>query len=78
MKTDHRITLFKWHSKDEIIEVDWPKVHREVGSDQINWLLRQPSDQCQVVVDKFNENFTLVAEFYNKQILVDYYLRWAK
>jgi hypothetical protein len=78
MKTDNRITLYKWQSKDDIIEVDWPKVHREVGSDQINWLLRQPSDQCQVVVDKFNENFTLVAEFYNKQILVDYYLRWAK
>lgn len=77
MKTE-RIRLYKWWSKEDTIQVDWPRVHKEVGSDQINWLLRQPEDRCQLVVDKWNENFELVAEFYNEKILTEYWLRWAK
>lgn len=77
MKTE-RVELFRWWSRDDVITVDWPKVHKEIGVEQVSWLLKQPKEECQLVVDKLNENFALVAEFYSDKKMVEYWLRWAK
>lgn len=77
MKTE-RVSLYKWYSKEDVIEVNWPDVHKTIGTDHLEWILRQPKDQCQLVVDKLNTNFELMAEFYNERVLVEYWMRWAK
>jgi hypothetical protein len=77
MKTE-RISLYKWYSKEDVIEVNWPDVHKSIGADHLEWILKQPKDQCQLVVDKLNTNFELMAEFYNERVLVEYWMRWAK
>ena len=75
-----RFELYHWriHNGKDIIEVDWPKVHKTVGVDLINWINKQPKEKCQLVVDKLNDDFKLIAEFYDQQTLVSYHLMWAK
>lgn len=75
-----RFELYHWTSNNgtEIIDVDWPKVQRAIGVEQVSWLLKQPRDKCQLVVDKINEDFKLVAEFYDEKTLLSYHLMWAK
>jgi hypothetical protein len=75
-----RFELYHWRTRNgkDIIEVDWPKVHKTVGSDLINWINKQPKEKCQLVVDKLNDDFKLIAEFYDQQTLVAYHLMWAK
>ena len=54
MKTK-KVELYKWlDSEGENIEIDWPKVHKTLGLDHTNWLLTQPEDQCQIVLEKSN------------------------
>jgi hypothetical protein len=77
MKTN-RILLSKWHSSDENIDIDWPRVQRDLGEDQVKWLLNQPKSQCQLVLDKHDQDFTLQAEFYSEQLLVTYHLMWSR
>ena len=75
-----RFELYHWRTYNgkDIIEVDWPKVHKTVGVDLINWINKQPKEKCQLVVDKLNDDFKLIAEFYDQQTLVAYHLMWAK
>jgi hypothetical protein len=75
-----RFELYHWHTRNgkDIIDVDWPKVHKTVGVDLINWINKQPKEKCQLVVDKLNNDFKLMAEFYDQQTLVAYHLMWAK
>ncbi len=75
-----RFELYHWHTRTgkDIIEVDWPKVHKTVGSDLISWINKQPKEKCQLVVDKLNDDFKLIAEFYDQQTLLAYHLMWAK
>jgi hypothetical protein len=75
-----RIKLYQWFTNDghDIIDVDWPKVHNEIGKDHLDWILTQPKDQCQLVVDKLDNDFALVAEFYDEKLLTTYHLMWAK
>jgi hypothetical protein len=77
---NNRIKLYTWYTNDgrDMIEIDWPKVHQTVGSDQIKWLLSQPKETCQLVVEKVCEDFALVAEFYCNKTLAIYHLMWAK
>jgi hypothetical protein len=79
MKSE-RFELYHWHSNNgtEMIDVDWPKVQRSIGVDHVSWLLKQPKDKCQLVVDKTNDDFKLVAEFYDERTLLSYHLMWAK
>jgi hypothetical protein len=79
MKTN-RIKLYHWFTNDvhDVIEVDWPKVHNEIGTDHLDWILKQAKSQCQLVVDKLDNDFALVAEFYDEQLLTTYHLMWAK
>ena len=83
MKTS-KIELLKWlPSEHENIEIDWPKVHKTIGLDHVEWLLKQPKSQCQLVLEKshdaaFQDQCRLVAEFYNEKTLINYHLMWAK
>jgi hypothetical protein len=78
MKTDC-VELLKWvPSEGEYIAIDWPKVHKTIGVDQTRWLLNQPDDLCQIVLERRDIYCRLVAEFYNQETLVNYHLRWAK
>lgn len=77
MKTD-RVQLTSWHSSDCNIDIDWPAVQRELGEDQVEWLLRQHKSQCQLVVYQQDQLFTLWAEFYDRQLWVTYGLMWSR
>lgn len=74
-----KVELIKWFpDAGENIEIDWPKVHRTLGLDHTKWLLDQPSDTCQLILERNDMFCKLVAEFYNEQALSTYYLMWAK
>ena len=78
MKTS-KVELYKWLDLEgENIEIDWPKVHKTIGLDHTNWLLKQPKDQCQIVLERNDMYCRLVAEFYNEHTLTHYHLMWAK
>lgn len=76
MKTK-RIELLAWDSSLDHIEIDWPKVQRTVGQDHVEWLLNQPVEHCQMVVDKTGQSFRLMIEFYNDRCLTLYHLLWS-
>jgi hypothetical protein len=78
MKTK-KVELYKWlPSEGETIEIDWPKVHKTIGLDHTNWLLKQPHEICQLVLERNDMYCRLVAEFYHEQTLTHYHLMWAK
>ena len=78
MKTS-KIELLKWLPEEgENIEINWPKVHRAIGTDQTNWLLKQDHTKCQMVLERNDMYCRLVAEFYDNRTLATYYLMWAK
>ena len=78
MKTS-KVELLKWLPEEgEYIEINWPKLHKTIGLDHTNWLLKQPKDLCQLVLERNDMYCRLVAEFYNDHALLEYHLMWAK
>ena len=77
MKTS-KVELATWHSIDPVINIDWPRIQKLLGLGQLEWLLKQPKTKCQLVVEQANDNFKLVAEFYDDTVLTCYHLMWAK
>ncbi len=74
-----KVELLKWlPSEGEYIDIDWPKVHKTIGLDQTNWLLKQPIEACQLMLERNDMYCRLIAEFYNEKTLVEYHLMWAK
>lgn len=77
-----RIKLAEWqYTTDEsanYLDIDWPKVQRQVGSEELTWLLKQDNDHCQLVLDKTGCSVKLMAEFYDEKCLALYHLMWAK
>jgi hypothetical protein len=72
-----RIDLVSWSSYDDNIDIDWPMVQRTIGKDRVEWFLRQSKEQCQLVVDKNLDDLKLVAEFYDRNLLIQYHLMWS-
>lgn len=72
-----RIVLASWVSSDSYMDIDWPRVHEQVGRDQLDWLLAQQTTQCQLILDKLQSDFKLVAEFYSAELLHRYRLMWS-
>ncbi len=78
MKTE-RVELLKWLPQEgEVIEIDWPKVHKTIGVDHTKWLLKQPHETCQMILERNDMYCRLIAEFYDSRTLVNYHLMWAK
>jgi hypothetical protein len=76
---NNRVDLYQWlPSEGETIEIDWPKVHKKIGVDQTRWLLKQPNESCQLVLEQKGTHCKLIAEFYNETTLLNYHLMWAK
>ena len=74
-----KVSLLKWiPEENETIEIDWPKVHKTLGLDHTKWLLEQPHNVCQLVLERNDMFCRLVAEFYDEQALTMYHLMWAK
>ena len=76
MKTS-RIVLADWVSNDLYLDIDWPAVHKKLGLEQLDWLLQQPAEHVQLVLDKADINFKLVAEFYDERTLLTYHFMWS-
>lgn len=76
----NRVELYYWRSNSgtDMIDVDWPGVQKAIGVDHVSWLLKQPREKCQLVVDKIDDDFKLMAEFYDERTLLSYHLMWAK
>ena len=76
---NNRVELLKWLPEpSEYIEISWPKVHKTLGLDQTKWLLSQPHNICQLVLERNDMYCRLVAEFYDEHTLTIYHLMWAK
>lgn len=74
-----KVELLKWLPQEgEYIAIDWPKVHKTLGLDHTKWLLEQPHNVCQLVLERNDMFCRLVAEFYDEQTLTIYHLMWAK
>jgi hypothetical protein len=75
----NKIELLKWLPEEsEYIEINWPKVHKTIGLDHTEWLLKQPKDLCQLMLERNDMYCRLIAEFYDDHTLLQYHLMWAK
>lgn len=73
------VELLKWLPEEgEYIAIDWPKVHKTIGTDQTNWLLNRGDTKCQLMLYRNDMYCRLMAEFYDEQTLLAYHLMWAK
>ena len=73
-----KVELYKWLPQEsEVIQIDWPKVHKTIGLDHTKWLLDQEHDKCQLILERTDMYCRLVAEFYDEYTLATYYLKWA-
>ena len=76
---NNKVELLKWlPSEGENIEIDWPKVHKTIGIDQTKWLLKQPQNLCQLMLERNDMYCRVIAEFYDDDTLINYHLMWAK
>jgi len=72
--------LYQWPISDgpeEFIDIDWPKVHKEVGADCISWIQQQGSDKCDLYLEFIPGARRLVVEFYDNSIQKQYHLMWS-
>ena len=81
MKTIKKVPLYEFYDNpipDNMLDIDWPKVHKAVGVDQIEWINKQPYEDCQLVLE-FDSDGTkrLVAEFYKSSTVKQYFLMWS-
>lgn len=76
MKTS-RLTLAEWVSDAQDLDIDWPQVQRTLGIEQLQWLLSQQPDHCQLVVDQQQSHHCLVAEFYTVSGLREFLNLWG-
>jgi hypothetical protein len=81
MKTE-RITLTSWNwavgEVENYLDIPWPRVQRAIGTDHLQWLLKLPKEECQLILDRNGTSIKLVAEFYDDRTLTTYHLMWAK
>jgi hypothetical protein len=78
MKTK-AVEILKWLPEEgEYIAIDWPKVHKTIGVEHTNWLLKQSPTGCQLMLYRNDMYCRLMAEFYDETLLLQYHLMWAK
>jgi hypothetical protein len=80
MKND-RILLASWLGDytDGYVDIPWPEVHKQAGSDIIHWINRHKHTDVQMILDKNNSGSqSLWAEFYNNNLRLEFALLFAK
>jgi len=73
--------LYQWALPDypeEYIDIDWPAVHKEVGSDIIDWINKQPDENCQLSLEIIPNGRRLIVEFFDQETYSDYKAKTAK
>jgi len=76
-----RVTLceFDDFEPDNMLDIDWPKVQKEIGEDHLQWLYNQPKEDCQLMLEfSKSGNKSLIVEFYNEKLSKTYALMWSK
>lgn len=62
-----------------MLDIDWPRVQKAIGEDHLEWLYKQPVEDCQLMLEfSPRGKKTLVVEFYNEQLSKTYALMWSK
>lgn len=83
MMKSTKVVLYKWPDTNDAVsdsyDIDWPAVQKLCGRECVEWLLKQPKDACQLVLELIPAGGRqLVAEFYNDRTAVSYHMMWAK
>jgi len=77
-----RVKLATWIGDitDSYIDIPWPWVHEQAGSEEIAWINQQDPTVCQMIMDKEQDGSvrSLWAEFYSKSLRLEYALRFGK
>lgn len=81
MRSD-RIKLAEWIGDvtDSYVDIPWPLVHKQAGSEIISWLTKQDHIQCQMILDKKKDSAiqSLWAEFYDANLRAECDLKFGK
>jgi hypothetical protein len=73
------VELYCWTpTEHEVIDIDWPKVHKTLGLEQTRWLLDLPRHVCQMVLEQRPPHCRLLAEFYCESTRLEYAVKFAK
>jgi len=59
-------TVYHWTSTEPDLDIDWPRVHETLGRDCVEWLMQQPTEQVQMIVEQQGMAHRLVLEFYQE------------
>lgn len=75
------LTAWRTYSKKDYLNgewsIDWPSVHREIGTDCIQWLMDQERQgRLQIVMEKQERRMRLVVEFYNNRSEREFAALW--
>lgn len=80
---NNKLKLAEWLGDytDGYVDIPWPLVHEQAGSEEIRWLNQQDPVDCQMILHKNPKDQaqqSLWAEFYKEQKLTEYCIRFAK
>jgi hypothetical protein len=75
-----RFKLAEWQcEEDEFVDIPWPTIHEQAGSDHIDWINHQDPAWCQIILEKDPDgDHRLYVEFYHEELAVEYSLLWSK
>jgi hypothetical protein len=75
-----RFKIATWTNDDNIhVDIPWPTVHEQAGSDHVDWINQQDPAWCQLILEKDSDgDQRLYVEFYNADLAVEYCLLWSK
>ncbi len=77
---DNTHTLYQWPADDrpnKYLDIDWPKVHKEVGADCIKWIQKQGESKCCLHLELFGEGSRLIVEFFDQKTKRTFHLMWS-
>lgn len=77
-----KVTLCEFeagYQPENMLDIDWPKVQKAIGEDHLQWIYKQPKEDCQLMLEfgPRSKKF-LVVEFYNEQLAKTYALMWSQ
>lgn len=74
-----KVELMSWQFNSDFNEndIDWPRLHKMIGLDRTEWILKQSFNDCQMILERKDTEMAVVAEFYNERTELEYHLRWG-
>jgi hypothetical protein len=76
----HRLAHWLGDYTDGYVDIPWPLVHDQAGTERISWLNRQDPVSVQIILEKDPKDHclqSLWAEFYNDGKYSEYLLRFG-